>query len=638
MFSDKRKRKWYHDRMMGGLRPWLAASLVVCVLGGLFSPFAPALAAPLKGYEAVQVVASSKVSLAPGEAKTVTVGFQNVGTGTWERDSGAYVSVYTYGPKYRSSAFQDASWFGATQPAKIEEASVRPGEVGHARFVLRAPSVAGTYAETFKLAVEDVAWIPGGEFTINVTVAADGTTAPSPVASPPSPTSQTSPTSPTSSIPLSASVLLRSAKKITAKANEKISYTVGIKNTGSAPWSKRALYKDGVQAASLDSSDAVIVKSSGSVEPGAMDLIDFTFVAPSKRGAHTVTYVLAVDGEIVPDLEIDIPVEVTTSAPDVKDKPVKKTPKAKEKKAKVKSDKGIVEAFDMDDPTIRVGVLIVDEETDDKVEVSCEDDWKLYDGDGGLLAELDAGESVEARYEKKRYYFDRGEGEERTSSYLRFVPNETNGVCTVENFDRTATRGAAYPDNQFRNVLELRYNSAKDRTWLINELTVETYLKGLGETSNISHLEFQKTLITVARTYALYHWERYTKHDEEYFHVTAYADDQVYRGYGQEKRSPRIVQSAEDTRGVVVTYDGKTAITPYFSRSDGRTRDWGEVWYGDVAWLKGVPAPCDKGKTLWGHGVGLSASEALCQANNGKEWKDILHHFYTGVDLTKRWK
>jgi stage II sporulation protein D len=208
----------------------------------------------------------------------------------------------------------------------------------------------------------------------------------------------------------------------------------------------------------------------------------------------------------------------------------------------------------------------------------------------------------------------------------------------VENFDRTRTRDAAYPDNQFRNILELRYNSAKDRTWLINELSVETYLKGLGETSNISHLEFQKTLVTVARTYALYHFERATKHDDEYFHMTAYADDQVYRGYGQEKRSPRIVQSVEDTRGVVVTYDGKTAITPYFSRSDGRTRDWGEVWYGEVPWLKGVPAPCDKGKTLWGHGVGLSASEALCQANNGKEWKDILHYFYTGVDLMKRWR
>lgn len=614
---------------MEGVRKLIAGFVSVCVLGGALFPFAGALAAPLKGFEAVQVIASNKISLAPGETKQVTVGFQNIGTETWSRDAGAFVSVYTYGPKYRTSVFQDATWVSAEQPAKLTEATVKPGEVGHIKFALHAPSSAGTYAETFKLAAEDVAWVPGGEFTVNVTVGSSASTSPT----------ATAPSS--ASVPdtsgLSGLVLLRSAKKITAKGNEQVSFTVGIKNTGSVAWSKRALYEDGVQSASLSSSTAVVSKTSGTVEPGAMDLIDFTFKTPSTKGTHTVSYVFAADDSIVPDLEIDIPVEVTSDAPRVKDAPKKKSETPKKQETKTKSD-GLVTDITMEEPTVRIGVLIVDEETDDRVVVSCETDWKLYDGDGGLLAELDADEPVEAYYKNSRYYYDRGEGTEKTNSYLRFVPDEKNAVCTVENFDRTKTRGAAYPDNQFRNILEIRYNSAKDRTWLINELEVEMYLRGLAETSNISHLEFQKTLITVARTYALYHWERYTKHDEEYFHMNAYADDQVYRGYGQELRTPRLTSSVEATEGVVVTYDGKTAITPYFSRSDGRTRDWGEVWYGDVPWLKGVPAPCDKGKTLWGHGVGMSASEALCQANNGKEWKDILKYFYTGIDLTKRWK
>lgn len=625
---------------MEGIRKLFASFLAVSVFGGVFFPFAGILAAPLKGYEAVQVIASSKLTLAPGETKQVTVGFQNIGTEAWSRDSGAYVSVYTYVPKYRTSVFQAPTWVSASQPAKLTEATVKPGEVGHIQFALHAPSTTGTYAETFKLAAEDVAWIPGGEFTVNVTVGtASTTTTKTPSASTTTPSTATTPSTTeetTDTSGLSGLVLLRSAKKITAKANEQVSFTVGIKNTGTVAWSKRALYEDGVQAASLGSSSAIASKSSDTVEPGAMDLIDFTFRAPSTKGSHTVTYVFAADDAIVPDLEIDIPVEVTTDAPKVKDRPKRETTKTEEKKKKSKSD-GIVTDITIDEPTVRIGVLIVDEETDDKVVVSCETDWKLYDGDGGLLAELDADESVEAYYKNNRYYYDRGQGTEKSSSYLRFVPDEENAVCTVENFDRTVTRGAAHPDNQFRNILEIRYNSAKDRTWLINELEVEMYLRGLAETSNISHLEFQKTLITVARTYALYHWERYTKHDEEYFHMNAYADDQVYRGYGQELRTPRLTSSVEATEGVVVTYDGKTAITPYFSRSDGRTRDWGEVWYGEVPWLKGVPAPCDKGKTLWGHGVGMSASEALCQANNGKEWKEILKYFYTGIDLTKRW-
>lgn len=627
---------------MKGARKRIAWILAVSVLGAALFPFHAVLAAPLKGYEAVQVVASSKLTLAPGEMKQVTVGFQNAGTKTWTPDSGAFVSVYTYGPKYRTSVFQDATWFGATQPARLVEASVLPGAVGHVQFAMKAPTTAGSYAETFKLAAEDVTWIPGGEFTVNVTVGNGSTrTTTGTTSTRDSSETSLSPSAlsaPSASDPsgLSGLVLLRSAKKITAKANEQVSFTVGIKNTGTVAWSKRALYEDGVQAASLGASSAVVSKTSGTVAPGGMDLIDFTFRAPSTKGSHTVSYIFAADDAIVPDLEIDIPVEVTSDAPKVKDAPKRET--SKNKKQKTKNTDGIVSDITMDEPTIRIGVLIVDEETDDKVDVSCETDWKLYDGDGGLLAELDAGESVEAYYDNSRYYYDRGEGTEKTNSYLRFVPDEKNAVCTIENFDRTKTRGAAYPDNQFRNILELRYNSAKDRTWLINELPAEMYLRGLAETSNISHLEFQKALITVARTYALYHFERATKHAEEYFHMNAYADDQVYRGYGQEARTPRLTSSVEATEGVVVTYDGETAITPYFSRSDGRTRDWGEVWYGDVAWLKSVPAPCDKGKTLWGHGVGMSASEALCQANNGKEWKEILKYFYTGIDLTKRWK
>ena len=174
---------------------------------------------------------------------------------------------------------------------------------------------------------------------------------------------------------------------------------------------------------------------------------------------------------------------------------------------------------------------------------------------------------------------------------------------------------------------------------MINELPIEEYLYGLGETSNASHEEFKKSLLTVARTYALYHWERNTKH-KGYFHMNAYADDQVYFGYGYEQVHPLIREAVEDTRGVTVNYEGRTALTPYFSRSDGRTRSWSEVWGGSVAWLIGKDAPCDKerGYTLWGHGVGMGATEALCMANNGDDWEEILNYFYTDIDLTKRWE
>jgi peptidoglycan hydrolase-like amidase len=33
----------------------------------------------------------------------------------------------------------------------------------------------------------------------------------------------------------------------------------------------------------------------------------------------------------------------------------------------------------------------------------------------------------------------------------------------------------------------------------------------------------------------------------------------------------------------------------------------------------------------------MSATEALCMAKNGSEWDEILHYFYTDIELNRRW-
>ncbi|KKR86575.1 MAG: Curculin domain protein (Mannose-binding) lectin [Candidatus Uhrbacteria bacterium GW2011_GWF2_41_16] len=590
-------------------------------------------AAPVKGYEALQVTVSGRgtIAMRPGEQKTMTIGFQNIGTTTWANNGSGFVSVYTQDPKYRTSVFQDVSWLKADQPARLTESQVKPGEVGHIEFRLHAPSQLGTYRETFQLASEDTAWIPGGKISFSLQVINTI-----------SETSNQNTSKTTSTDGYLASILLKSAKTIKTEPGKVVSYTTGIKNAGTKNWGTRTVRTPDVAIATSTSNyrytswvndTTLVAKADAFVTPGQMDLISFQFRAPSKKGKYTVQFVFAADNVPVPGGEIDIPVEVTSDAPDVKDQPV--TTKETKKK-KTKEQKQEESAVQIEEPTIRVGVLIVDEETENKVRVTCEDNFDVQDGEGHLLAEMNTGKEVEAYYKDGKYFYNRGKGVETSSFYLRFVPKEKNAVCTVTNFDRRVTRNAGYADNTFRNILELRYNKAKDRVWLINELPMEMYLRGLAETSNISHINFQKALITAARTYAFYHWQRATKHADEYFHVDAYAD-QVYKGYGQEERTPNLTRAVEESKGTIVTYDGKTAITPYFSRSDGRTRSWNEVWYGDVKWLQSVPTPCDEGKTLWGHGVGMSASQALCMANQGKDWKDILTYFYTDIDLQKWW-
>lgn len=612
--------------------------LVVAIVALFFSSMNPVQAAPRKGYEALQVIAPKQgFTIEPGATQTVTIGFQNTGTTTWKNNGKTLVSAYTQSPKYRVSNFRAANWKDYTQAALLKEASVLPGKVGNIELSLKAPLTEGEYKETFQLVAENTTWIPGGQFTLTIRVAKPGTSAtPSPASTSSSvPSKPDGVASPVSDSGLSAMLLLRSAKELSAEAGQEISYRVGVKNTGTVSWKKREIRSADVAIASVNTKHAswisatqVAMKEGEEVKPGALDLIDFTFSAPPTKGKHVVSYRLAVDDVLVPNFSIDIPVEVTTGAQEAFESPLTVDPGA------IASDVLISE------PLMRIGVLIVDEETDWQVEISCDVDWNLVDEEGGLLGEMKSGEMVRAFYKNQRYYYNRGKGIEQTHKYLRFVPKNKDAICTINNFDRRKTRGTAYADNQFRDVLELRYNSTKDRTWVINELPVEEYLYGLAETSNISHQEFKKTLITVARTYSLYHYERATKHASEFFHMNSTADDQVYKGYGYEIRNPLIRQAVDDTRGVVVTYENRTALTPYFSRSDGRTRDWSEVWGGSVAWVKSVPAPCDarKGRTLWGHGVGLSATEALCMAEEGgKTWQEILKYFYTGIDLKRRW-
>ena len=578
-------------------------------------------AAELKGYEALPVTisGSGQLVMRPGERKTVSVSFQNIGSESWVNDGNGYVSVYTHDPKYRKSNFDPGTWLGPEQVKRLIEPEVAVGSVGSISFELHAPETKGSYTETFHLASEDTAWIPGGEFSFQIEVKEAVVT-----------------TQPDSSEPdkviyytgYHATPTFNQDDYYQVKPGGLVEFPVTILNTGSTSWSKRRIQLPDIRIASASDDyfhsswltrNILTARSKDIIKPGESEEVTIKFVAPEDKGLHLIRFQMVVDQTQIAGGEIDIPVEVTSDAPDVLNEPK------------------IIQVDPIEEPTIRVGVLTVDEETDDMVQISCQSEMRLEDENGSPLANLVADQTVSAFYKDNRYYYDVGRGLEKSTYPIRFVSKTENAILTVENFDRRTTRNASYADNTFRNILEIRHSDVKGNIWLINELPMETYLKGLAETSNISHIEYQKALIVAARTYAFYHWQRGTKHDAEGYHVDAYAD-QVYKGAGQEARMPKLTQAVEDTFGVIVTHDGETAITPYFSRSDGRTRDWSEVWYGDVEWLQSVEVPHDAGKTLWGHGVGMSALGALGMANDGQTFEEIIKYFYQGVDLTKQWE
>ncbi|MBI4835699.1 MAG: SpoIID/LytB domain-containing protein [Candidatus Abawacabacteria bacterium] len=218
---------------------------------------------------------------------------------------------------------------------------------------------------------------------------------------------------------------------------------------------------------------------------------------------------------------------------------------------------------------------------------------------------------------------------------VRLVPLGDNPIVTLVNFKHSPEWNLNLNDNQYRGIMEWRIISGKLTT--INELPLEEYLQGLAEVSNSAPMEKQKVMAIIARSYASF----YLIKDKKFPGLPYDLDDnpnvsQKYLGYGYEKRSPAFVEAVHVTKGQVLKYQGEVVKTPYFSKSDGRTRSAEEVWgWTHTPYLSSVPDPlCQnpEGK-LSGHGVGLSGCGAEEAAKRGYTAAQILQYYYPGTEM-----
>ncbi|MFH0928317.1 MAG: SpoIID/LytB domain-containing protein, partial [bacterium] len=453
---------------------------------------------------------------------------------------------------------------------------------------------------------------------------------PLPVAAVPIPSENTPETRSSESLPLfDATILIKSSPNIVARGGEVVSYTLGVKNSGSAVWPDYALRSNAVQIATSSAEPvsfaasnwpaATLAVSSGaaSVAPGNLVLIPFNLQMPKTKGVYAASFQLIVAGQEMEGAALEIPVTVTDDAytPPPVIVPVQSP------------------AYLAPEPIIRIGLTKTSGET-----ITADQPFSVQDEAGNTLLNLPANAQVSLSYASGVYRVASSLGNVVTSDLpIRVVPSVYDGVLTVVSYTNRPAGNSALNDNEFRNILELHYSVANDTVWLINELPIESYLKGLVEVSDRSPLEYRKALQSAARSYAYYHWTKKFKHKDRNFDLDA-RYDQVYRGYGAEKRQPGISLAVEATRGMVVTYQGNPAVTPYYAYSDGRTRSWEEVWGGVVPYLVSVPAPYDVGGPMSGHGVGISAMDAAGHAKNeGWDYLRILNYYYTGVNVEKRW-
>lgn len=590
------------------------------------------------GYSALIVnVEPSSVHLQPGESTLIRVNVKNIGDTTWQRDGRGWISLYTYEPRYHVSPLRGPTWWSDHQTGELVEASVAPGNTGTVEFFVYTPvGFEGEVSETFKMASEDIAWVDGGQF--NVSMIVGDTDAPIVEAAPAKVIESAVPAEVMSDMVsvdsqgYDALLLLRSAKTITARANEIISFKAGFKNSGSQVWNSYELRPTNFAIASGSPpayyhqswpSVTVALANTSTVNPGALEFMDFTFRAPNTMGSHNVKFQLVANGVEVSNGIVEIPVEVTNNAAALINAPIDETKPI------------IVEGEKIEEPRVRVGI----DQVEGEVIFVADQDVRVEEADAQLLRmTVPAGQAMRVAYNGSQYVFESGGEILMADSYLRFegVKGEDT-VFTVSSFRDVRSWNTDYNDNTFRDTLEIRYNSKKDRTWLINELPIEPYLYGLDETSGNAPEEYLKALVTAARTYAMYAWEHKTKYAGEFIDMRSTTYDQVYHGHGAEVRRPTVIKAVDDTKGITIQYEGDTIVAAYYSRSNGRTRDWADVWGKDVPYAVSVEVPCEAGNTEWGHGVGMSAGGALCFAEEGKTFDEILKYFYTGVDLVKRW-
>jgi len=142
-----------------------------------------------------------------------------------------------------------------------------------------------------------------------------------------------------------------------------------------------------------------------------------------------------------------------------------------------------------------------------------------------------------------------------------------------------------------------------------NQVDLEDYVKSVvpSEVPATWPFEALKAQAIVSRTYALY---QQNERGQEDFDVDATTRSQVYGGLQRE--DVRATEAVEASRGVVVTYGGRLALTPYHSTSAGPTEDAAEVWGIDLPYLKGVADAYDGQSAVsrWDRRFSYSAIES----------------------------
>jgi peptidoglycan hydrolase-like amidase len=555
------------------------------------------------------------LQLDPGKTLTFSIDVTNTGTKVWRAKGTNLVALNAVKKTKaefdinKATKFYDKSWGTIVRPVGLSK-DVKPGATVTLKFTLKAPKTVGEYREWFSLAVKGIDFMPGGAFELLVRVGNPKTAA------------------------YRVDAGLASSTTFTMEPSRAKGFEITVQNTGSATWTRRGAGEVVLALAEPMQRTSVLWHENwygktilgrlrtDTVKPGQKGTFWFALQAPKEYGEYVekaqvlaTGLTRAVDGLLTITVVVPSPSPVLVSTNSLGAEPI-----------------------------IRVGLVTT---SDGWVEIAGDKPVLVTDANGALVAEAAASAVVRLAYLNSAYAVTANGTTAAAPGPLRVTGKEAGTILTVTSWH------SQY--NQFRGTLELRSTPATKKVWLINELPMEQYISGLGETGNSGPTEFLKTLVVAARSYALFHDLRKTKHADEFYDINA-TTDQVYLGYAYELKVPNLVAAVVATRGVVATHPTPVTakntvgaiVAAYSSCTDGRTRSIKEVWNLDVEYfpyLVSVPDPLGVCTSppyptsyLTGgggnHMVGMSAYGAVKFARDqGKTFDWILAYYYTGITL-----
>ncbi|AOT72814.1 SpoIID/LytB domain-containing protein [Geosporobacter ferrireducens] len=163
------------------------------------------------------------------------------------------------------------------------------------------------------------------------------------------------------------------------------------------------------------------------------------------------------------------------------------------------------------------------------------------------------------------------------STEFHFRPVPDKGVADIVRLD----------GKTFRGSIIIKRLSGSDLT-VINNLGLEEYLYGVvpREVSGSWPIEAQKAQAVAARNYTV---NRINVHGQYGFDLCAGTHCQVYGGYSIEH--PTSTKAVNDTKGKLITFNGKPIEAYYHSNSGGRTEDSENIWTNPIAYIRGIEDP-----------------------------------------------